>query len=82
MYNGFYWTRPEDGASCFFTIQRRTFNRRPYAVYVDGTQSASWNTYIKRGACERALKKLQSEISKNRPNYIFTEINGPEIIRT
>jgi hypothetical protein len=81
VYNGFYWTRPTDGARCYFTIQKRTFNRRPYAVYIDGSESASMNTYINRGACANALKKLQSEIQKNCPDYTFTDIIGPEIIR-
>ena len=78
-YNGFYGTRP-DGQRVYFTIQRRTFNGRPYAIYIDGTQSG-FNTYINRGACARALKRIRDNITAADPRIIITDLYGTELIR-
>jgi hypothetical protein len=79
FYNGFRVDRP-DGQRVYYTIQRRTFNRRPYALYVDGFQSGM-NTYINRGALVNAVKRLAIEIKYNRPEFMINDICGAEIIR-
>lgn len=80
FYNGFRVDRP-DGRRVYYTIQRRTFNRRPYALYIDGSQAASTNTYINRGALVNAVKRLAIEIKYNRPECVINDICGAEIIR-
>lgn len=80
FYNGFRVDRP-DGQRTYYTIQRRTFNRRPYALYIDGSQAASINTYINRGALVNAVKRLAIEIKYNRPEFVINDICGAEIIR-
>lgn len=77
MYNGFVFER-QDGDRIYYTIQTRAFNSRPYAVYINGSQAASFDTYIYRGACVRALKKLVPFL-KARGNVF--DIIGDEIIR-
>ncbi len=80
LYNGFRVDRP-DGQRVYYTIQRRTFTRRPYALYIDGSESASMNTYINRGALVNAVKRLAIEIKYNRPEFTINDICGDEIIR-
>lgn len=80
FYNGFRIDRP-DGERIYYTIQRRTFNLRPYALYINGSQSASTNTYINRGALVNAVKRLAIEIKYNCPEIKVTDICGAEIIK-
>lgn len=80
FYNGFRLDRP-DGQRVYYTIQRRTFNQRPYALYIDGSESAAFNTYVKRGALVNAVKRLAIEIKYNRPEFVINDICGAEIIR-
>jgi hypothetical protein len=79
FYNGFRVDRP-DGQRTYYTIQRRTFNRRPYALYVDRSQSG-FNTYINRGALVNVVKRLAVDIKNNNPRHIISDICGAEIIR-
>lgn len=80
LYNGFIVER-FDGKQIYYTIQYRTFNLRPYALYIDGIQSAWCNTYVNRGSLVNATKKLSSEIKRN-IHCTITDIYGSEIIRT
>lgn len=79
LYNGFCATHP-DGRRVFYTIQTRTFNRRPYALYIDGSQSGM-NTYVSRGALVNAVQRLALTININRPEFTITDIYGDEIVR-
>ena len=79
FYNGFCVDRP-DGSRIYYTIQRRTYNRRTYALYCNGIQSG-FNTYINRGALVNLVKRLAIEIKYNNPQFIITDIAGAEIIR-
>ena len=78
LYNGFSVMRP-DGLKNYYTIHYRTDNLRPYAIYINGSQTRE-NTYIYRGACVRALNQIRDAIAHNRPRDIINDINGPEII--
>lgn len=78
VYKGFAVTRP-DGERIYYTIHYRTDNRRPYAIYINGSQTQE-NTYIYRGACEKTLKRIRDTIKASRPDCIFTDLNGREII--
>ena len=79
-YNGFRVDKP-DGSRIYYTIQTRTFNTRPYALYIDGDQCAWMNTYINRGALVNAVKKLAIEIKYNNPACDITSVCGAEIIK-
>lgn len=80
LYNGFCINRT-DGENIYYTIQRRNFNSRPYALYINGTQVASVDTYIYRGSIVNAAKRLANTIKHNCPGAIITEIYGEEIFR-
>ena len=80
FYNGFRVDRP-DGSRIYYTIQTRSFNTRPYALYIDGDQCAWMNTYINRGALVNAVKKAAIELKYRCPNYIISDICGAEKIR-
>ena len=80
MYNGFIVNR-FDGVKIYYTIQKRTFNRRPYALYVNGVQSAWCNTYVNRGSLVNAVEKLKAQIKAN-CHCTISDIYGSEIIRT
>ncbi len=79
VYNGFRATRP-DGERIYYTIHYRTDNARPYAIYINGSQSAAENTYIYRGACVRALNQIRAILAARRPDIIINDLNGAEII--
>ena len=81
MYNGFCAVHP-DGRRVWYTIQRRTFNRRPYALYIDGSQSGAMNTYIKRGTLVNAVQRLALTININRPELVIEDLHGAEIVRS
>ena len=81
VYNGFCAIHP-DGRRVLYTIQRRTFNRRPYALYIDGSQTGAMNTYIKRGALVNAVRELALTININRPEFVIEDIYGAEIVRS
>lgn len=78
---GFLILRP-DGTHLEITLQRRTFNTRPYAVYYNGDQSAAFNTYINRGSCERAIRKHVDTLRHNCPDFHIIELHGLELVRT
>ena len=80
MYNGFCAIHP-DGRRVVYTIQSRTFNRKPYALYIDGSQSGM-NTYVKRGALVKAVQRLALTININRPEFVIEDIYGAEIVRS
>jgi hypothetical protein len=79
FYNGFRVDLP-DGQRIYYTIQRRVYNRRPYALYCNNIQSG-FNTYINRGALVNVVKRLAIDIKYNNPQYIINDICGAEIIR-
>lgn len=79
-YNGFIVTRA-DGSRTYYTIINRQFNRRPYALYIDGAQCAWMNTYINRGSLVNAVKKLAAELKYNCPNVIISEAYGEELVK-
>lgn len=78
VFQGFTATRP-DGERIYYTIHYRTDNSRPYAIYINGSQTQG-NTYIYRGFCVRALNKLREILQANCPDIIINDLNGPEII--
>ena len=78
VYNGFKVTRP-DGTTSYYTIHYRTDNLKPYAIYLNGSQTAQ-NTYISRGQCVRTLDRLRVAIAKNRPADKIELLHGSEII--
>jgi hypothetical protein len=78
IYNGFSWTRP-DGEKICYTIVNRSFNTRPYAVYVNGDQLAM--SYIYRGTCERSVKELKTNLQRRFPDCVFSVLIGPEIVK-
>jgi hypothetical protein len=80
FYNGFRVDRP-DGSRIYYTIQNRTYNSRPYALYINGDQCAWMNTYINRGALVNAVKRAAIEIKYRYPNCIISDICGAEIIK-
>lgn len=78
VYNGFKITRP-DGSTIFYTIHYRTDNTRPYAIYLDGSQT--WHkTYIKRFYLEKLLKQIAREIHAFHPDFKIEHLHGAEII--
>ena len=80
FYNGFCVVY-SNGIKKWYTIQRRTFNYRPYALYIDGSQSAFFKTYIKRGALANAVKRLADDILSFDPGAKISDIYSAEIIR-
>ena len=78
IYNGFVATFP-DGSKDYYTIHYRTDNTRPYAIYINGSQTRH-KTYIKRFYCEKILKQERNIIQAYYKGVKTTDIYGKEII--
>jgi hypothetical protein len=78
VYNGFKVIRP-DGTQIYYTIHYRTDNTRPYAIYLDGSQTHH-KTYIKRFYLEKLLKQIARDFKTLRPEFKIEHLRGKEII--
>lgn len=78
VFNGIKVTHP-DGSVIYYTIHYRTDNTRPYAVYINGSQTAH-NTYVYRWYAEKIIKRIRYDLSVFRDGWKIEDLFGEEII--